>query len=176
MDENLISVIDAATQLGTRKQQVFKIIKRLGLSTTKQRSSSHKNQVISYITRDDLDLIIRHLAAAKPENEGGGEASSTFQVDRGVFYLIQLEPEHDPGRLKVGFASNLPERLRDHRCSAPFATVVGTWPCRLLWERTAVDCVTQSCERIHTEVYRTGDISQVENRGDRFFALMPDVE
>ena len=146
------------------------------MSATKQRNSSHKNQVISYITRDDLDLIIRHLAAAKPENEGGAEASSTFQVDRGVFYLIQLEPEHDPGRFKVGFASNLPERLRDHRCSAPFATVVATWPCRLLWEMTAVDCVTQSCERIHTEVFRTDDISEVRSRCEQFFTLMPSVE
>ena len=77
---------------------------------------------------------------------------------------------------RIGFASNLPERLRAHRCSAPFATVVATWPCLLLWEKTAIDCVTQKCERIHTEVYRTGDIPQVKNRGDQFFALMPDVE
>ena len=175
MDENIISVIDAAAQLGTRKQQLFKIIKRLGLSTTKRRNSSHKNQVISYITKDDLDLIVRHMAAAKSENEES-KAASDFQVGRGVFYLLQLEPQHDLGRFKVGFASNLPERLRTHRCSAPFATVLATWRCLLLWEKTAIDCVTQSCEKIHTEVFRTDDIAKVKARCEQFFALMPDVE
>ena len=176
MNENLISVIDAAAQLGTRKQQLFKIIKRLGVSTSKHRNSGHKNQVIAYITKDDLDLIIRHMAAGKSDTGEGSEASSTFQVDRGVFYLIQLEPEHDAGRFKVGFASNLPERLRDHRCSAPFATVLATWPCLLLWEKTVIDCVTQSCEKIHTEVFRTDDISAVRNRCEQFFSVMPNIE
>ena len=175
MDENIISVIDAAAQLGTRKQQLFKIIKRLGLPTTKHRNSSHKNQVLSYITQDDFDLIVGHMAGGKSEDEEN-EAVSTFQVDRGVFYLIQLEPEHDPGRFKVGFASNLPERLRTHRCSAPFATVLATWPCLLLWEKTAIDCIRQSCEKIHTEVFRTDDIAKVKARCEQFFALMPDVE
>ena len=49
MNEDLISVIDATAQLGTRKQQLFKIIKRLDVSTSKHRNSEHKNQVISYI-------------------------------------------------------------------------------------------------------------------------------
>ena len=176
MNEDLISVIGAATQLGMHKPTVFKLIKRLGVSTTKQRNSSHRNQVISYITKPDLEFIMREVAAAKPEKKEGSEASPLFQVDRGVFYLIQLEPEHDPGRFKVGFASNLPERLRDHRCSAPFSTVVATWPCRVLWEKTAIDCVTESCERIHTEVFRTDDISEVKERCEQFFALMPDLE
>jgi len=176
MDENLISVIDAAVQLGTRKQQLFKIIKRLGVSTSKHRNSAHKNQVISYITKDDLDLIARHMAAGKSNTGGETEAAPTFQVDRGVFYLIQLEPEYDTGRFKVGFASNLSERLRDHRCSAPFATVLAMWPCLLLWEKTAIDCVTQTCEKIHTEVFRTDDISEVRNRCEQFFSLMPNVE
>ena len=46
------------------------------------------------------------------------------------FYLIQLEPRVDPGRFKLGFASNPDERLRARRTAAPLARVVGTWPCR----------------------------------------------
>ena len=38
MDDDLISVRDIAAQHGKRKQTVFKIIKRLGIETTKQRS------------------------------------------------------------------------------------------------------------------------------------------
>ena len=174
MDKELISVIDAAAQLGIpHKQTLFKIIKRLGISTVKQRSSGHRNQLISYITSDDLDLVKQHLSQGKAEVR---EASLVQQIDQGVFYLIMLEPEHDPGRFKVGFASNLSERLRSHRCSAPLATVLATWPCRPLWEKTAIDCVTQSCEQIHTEVFRTDDIAKVQNRCEQFFGLMPTIE
>ena len=174
MDEELISVIDAASQLGIPdKQTLFKIIKRLGLSADKQSSSGHGNQIISYITTHALEQIKLHLVQARPERD---VTSSEPQVDRGVFYLIQLEPCHDPGRFKVGFASNLPERLRDHRCSAPLATVLAKWPCRPLWEKTAIDCVTQSCEQIHTEVFRTDDISAVQQRCEQFFSLMSDIE
>ena len=176
MEKELISVIDAASQLGmTHKQTMFKIIKRLGISTVKQRNSSSRNQLISYITQNDLHLIRQHLSEATPIITGG-EASPEPQIDRGVFYLIQLEPEHDPGRFKVGFASNLSERMRTHRCSAPLAGLLASWPCRPLWEKTAIDCVTQSCEQIHTEVFRTDDIARVQERCEHFFALMPKIE
>jgi len=176
MKKELISVIDAASQLGmTHKQTMFKIIKRLGISTVKQRNSSSRNQLISYITQDDLELIRQLLSEATPR-DNAGRASLDTQIDQGVFYLIQLEPEHDTGRFKVGFASNLSERLRTHRCSAPLAIVLATWLCRTLWEKTAIDCVTQSCEQIHTEVFRTDDIAEVQNRCEQFFALMPKTE
>jgi len=90
-----------------------------------------------------------------------------------VFYLLLLEPDHDPGRFKVGIADNFPERLRHLRCSAPMIKVVKTWPCKPLWERTVMDCVTEGCERLHTEVFRTESIKSVVDRCERFFELMP---
>ena len=52
MDDDLIAVRDVATEHGKRKQTVFKILKRLGIETTKQRSSIGKNQVVAYISQD----------------------------------------------------------------------------------------------------------------------------
>lgn len=68
MPQELISVIDAAKKLGMNKQTLFKVIKRLGVPTTKQRNSDHKNQLIAYIKKVDLDLIIRDVSA-KPSQE-----------------------------------------------------------------------------------------------------------
>ena len=68
------------------------------------------------------------------------------------------------------------ERLRALRCSAPFATVVQSWPCRQLWEKTAIDCAAVGCERLHTEVFRAGSLVQVVAKCERFFAIMPPVE
>lgn len=105
----------------------------------------------------------------------GGELPEAALYDVGVFYLLRLEPQHDPNRFKVGFASNLSERLRQHKCSAPFTEVIKTWPCRRLWEKTAIECVTANCERLHTEIFRAQSISEVEQRCDQFFALMPSL-
>ncbi len=94
----------------------------------------------------------------------------------GVFYLIQLEPMHDPGRIKLGFATNIKERLRSHKTAAPFSKAVKTWPCKLLWEKTAIDSVSQGCEKLHTEVFRSKSIEVIQSRCEKFFALMPTIE
>ena len=115
---------------------------------------------------------IRLLAVAN-RSAADEDGSDTAISEQGVFYLLQWEPDHDPGRFKVGFATSLPERLRTLKCSAPFIKVLATWPRKNLWEKTAIDCVTQGCERLHTEVFRTESIDNVWQRCERFFELMP---
>jgi hypothetical protein len=178
MSDDLISVRDIATQHGKRKQSVFKILKRLGIETTKRRCSTGKNQFVVYVTQDQYRLVRDELLAnasydADSNDEEGGDGFVSAEV--GVFYLIQLEPEGDPGRFKVGFAVSMPERLRHLKCSAPFTVVMKTWPCRRLWEKTAIDCVPRGCQQLHTEVFRAGSLEEIVKRCDQFFELMPPV-
>ena len=157
MGDDLISVIDVANHHSKQKQTIFKILIRLGIETSKIRNSSSKNQLVAYITQDDFRRVSEELFVFAerigPEQGDDEEADGFVSAEVGVFYLIQLEPELDPGRFKVGFAANMSDRLRALRCSAPFASVIKTWPCRRLWEKTAIDCVSVGCERLHTEVF-----------------------
>lgn len=138
MSNEIISVIDVAKKLGQHKAHVFKILRRLGIDTVKEKSHDARGQKIAYITTHDYDRISEYLAGDKNESE-----VSAPQPDvGGVFYLIQLEPEHDPGRFKLGFATNIDERLRSHKTAAPFSKVLKTWPCKLLWEKTAIECAS----------------------------------
>ncbi len=41
--------------------------------------------------------------------------------------------------------------------------------------KTAIDCISQGCKRLHTEVYRTKSLDQVIFRGDQFFNLMSKI-
>ncbi len=176
MNNELISVIDAAKQLKKYKQTLFKIIRKLKITPTKQKHSEHRGQTITYITQEEFGRIAEYFSIKQDSNNSTDiQPSIQDNSDAGVFYLIQLEPTHDPRRFKVGFATTMNDRLRQHRCSAPFATVIGTWPCRKLWEQTAIDCVTIDCEKVHTEVFRTDNIENVKNRCIQFFALMPKV-
>lgn len=180
MGEDLISVIDVARQHGKRKQTVFKVLRRLGIRPTKWRSSSNKNQMIACITQEEFRRVSVEMQASCGRDDfepsGDHEADDFISAEVGVFYLIRLEPEFDPGRFKVGFATSMSERLRHLRCSAPFAAVVRIWPCHRLWEKTAIEAVAAGCERLHTEVFRTSSLDEIIRRCERFFAVMPPVE
>lgn len=179
MNEEMISVIEAGRQLERRKSTIFKVMKRLGITAHKRRDSSSGNQVASFLTQEDFLRVKEELLTVGPgeaDDEEGDNGDGFVSAEVGVFYLIQLEPEHDPLRFKIGFAANLNDRLRALRCSAPFATVVNSWPCRRLWEKTAIDCVTFGCERLHTEVFRCPSLEAVKAKCDQFFGLMPPVQ
>lgn len=172
-----ISVKDAGLQLGRRKQTIFKVIKRLGIDIQKRRDQSSRNQIVAYISQADFKRVREDmLSSAKSSNDTNEESPLNDTDEFGVFYLIQLEPDHDPGRYKVGFAVNMSDRLRAHRCSAPFSKVIEKWPCKRLWEKTAIDCITANSERLHTEVYRSPSLAEIIERGNSFFGLMPKVK
>lgn len=170
--QDLLSVTEVGDLIGKRKQTVFKVLKRLQIKPQKRRASEKHGQVQSYITRDELERVRAELGEG---TMAASTSSEQWPTETGVFYLIQLEPEHDPGRFKVGFTSNMGERLRSHRTSAPYAVVVRTWPCRLLWEKTLIDCLADECERLHTEVFRTDSLEEVIAKCEAFFDLMPEV-
>ncbi len=176
--EELISVIQAAKRLGTRKQTVFKVLRRLGIEVRKERHSAHGNQVIAYISEREFQRVQEDFAPRLTRsNLDTSESTASPELvpsEFGLFYLIQLEPDHDPSRFKVGFSSrSMPERLRELRVSAPFASVLATWPCKRLWEKTAIDCVTAGCEQLHIEVFRSDSLDDIKSKCQKFFDLMP---
>jgi hypothetical protein len=173
--EDLVSVIDAAKELGLFKQTLFKVLKRLGIATQKHRHSGHRGQAIAYITGEEFARVREYVSASLDSTAGSKVtvSSDNNSTESGWFYLVQVEPEHDPGRFKVGFASNMTERLRQHKCAAPFARLVEKWPCLRKWEQTAIDCVTQGCQRVGTEVFRTENLDQLCSKCASFFSQMP---
>lgn len=170
MKDNLIAVVEVASQLNKDKKYIFKIINRLGIDKSLEKSSEARGQKIAYITYSDFERVKEYIISSNTEQQEIVDSSSG-----GVFYLIQLEPEFDPSRFKLGFATNIEERIRSHKTSAPYSKIVKTWPCKLLWEKTAIESVTQGCEQVYTEVF-SGDIESVCKRCDNFFALMPCLE
>jgi hypothetical protein len=92
-----------------------------------------------------------------------------------VFYVIELVPELDPTRIKLGFALNLNERLAQHKTAAPTARVLKFWPCRRAWELTVMDSLSAAnCRLILNEVFECDDLPALLRRGDEIFALLPE--
>lgn len=164
-DADLISISRIAKIHGRHRSAIHKIVDKLGMNSVKVASEETRGQKASHITMVDYQELERHLEEAV--EEGHEDRHS------GVFYLVVLEPDFDPGRFKVGFTTDLNERMRSHRTSVPFAKLVKTWPCKIQWEKTAIECITVDCEPLYTEVFRTDAIQKVIDRANRFFELMP---
>ncbi len=176
-----IAIVDLADDLQVRKQRIFKVVGRLGIRPMQRREPSRGNQYVATVTPNEASAIRAEIVKS---SETSGAASGLalgvpavyYSDDVGFFYLIQLEPEHDRGRFKVGFTTDLEGRLRKHRCAAPFAQYLFSFPAKRVWERAAIDCVTNGCEQLHTEVFRAESLEQVANRAQSFFSVMPSLE
>lgn len=175
-----IAIVDLADDLQVRKQRIFKILLRLGIRPTQRRDANRGNQNVATVNPSEAAAIRAEIERSSDASgtgnspSSGGTAAFTSD-DVGFFYMIQLEPDHDPGRFKVGFTTDLDGRLQKHRC-APFAQYLKSWPCKRIWERAAMDCVTNGCERLHTEVFRAGSLEELAARAQAFFSMMPRLQ
>ena len=87
--DELISIADLAREQGKLKQTVFKIVKRLGIEPQKARSSSNGGQLISYITREEANRVVGHMANGHLRREIP-ILEEVHIEDQGVFYLLLL--------------------------------------------------------------------------------------
>ena len=173
-----IAIVDLADDLQVRKQRIFKLLPRLGINPNQRREANRGNQNVATVSPGEAAAIRAEILKSSGSASGvsSGTVGASYSDDVGFFYVVQLEPEHDPGRFKVGFTMDLDGRLQKHRCAAPFARYLHSWPCRRVWERAAIDCVTEGCERLHTEVFRAKQSEELSGRAAKFFAMMPKLE
>jgi len=145
-------------------------------SDSKQKTEGSSSEAASILYADDIGVFYLQRFHDECSGVKGRQYWATMLLilnTRAETAVIQLEPNYDPSRFKVGFTTEIDGRLRKHRCSAPFAQCLKTWPCRRTWERAAIDCVTDGCEQLHTEVFRAVSLENVAARAEAFFSVMP---
>jgi hypothetical protein len=159
--ENHISVKQLAKELGIDRSGLRKYILKLGINPVKRITSDSGMQ---------RALTVSSIEATTIRNSRDFESVSTVDNEKGVFYAIQVVPELDPRRIKLGFTSGLKERLAQHRTVAPTAVVLKTWPCKKSWETTVINYLSsQKCSLILNEVFEFEDIDNVIEMGDTIF-------
>ena len=169
-EQDLKQVSEIARTYGWNRSSVHRIIRRLEIDVVKRRSESARGQVVNWIRGTDVPRLEEAFRRFTKKDPSPVEDTP---VGYGSFYLIALEPELDPGRFKLGYAADVDERLSSHRTAAPLAQIIKSWPCKIGWEKTAIDCIAQGCERLYTEVFRAREIQEAVSLADRFFSLMP---
>jgi hypothetical protein len=169
-DNEFVSIKDLAKRLGMDRSHARRYVMKLGYTFHKRRTPDSGNQLTLCVTSAEADQIVSQRA------DQGFTASTVVAVsDVGVFYVIQLVPDLDPKRLKLGFAESIEQRLSQHRTAAPTARVLRAWPCKSLWEQTAIDALTTvGCRLILNEVFECDEPDALVKRGDAFFSMLPE--
>ncbi len=170
--EEYVSLKDLASELGLDRSNMRKYVMKAGIQPHKRRTPDSGSQLTLVVTPDEADFVRQ-----KRQDEGYGTDTAVTVSDCGVFYVIQLVPELDPQRLKLGFAENLANRLSQHRTVAPTATLLKSWPCKRSWETTVMDALTVNhCRLILNEVFECDSYEELLSFADTLFSLLPDPE
>lgn len=170
VSDDYVSLKELAAELGMDRSHARRYVLNLGISPTKRRTPASSGQLTLTVSAQEADFVRRTR-----EEQGFLSSETAVTTEKGYFYIIQLVPDLDPNRLKLGFADNVEARLAQHRTSAPTAKLLKSWPCKRSWERTAIDALTAVAGRlILNEVFEFSDVDAVLKRGDEFFALLPD--
>ncbi len=173
MPEDYLSLRKLSEILGINSSQARKYVLKLGYKPQRARTPDSRGKLTYVFTSEEAESII------KARREQGFVTAETRGVpsvtqDVGVFYLIQIIPELNPCRLKLGFTADVQQRLAEHRTSAPTASILKTWPCKRSWESTITDCLAgYDCELILNEVYECKNLQKLLDIADRLFTILP---
>lgn len=169
-----IKLAELAAILGMDKSHARKYILKKGISFLRERDEKTGNQLVLTVTPEDAETIIEERR--KDGYRVGNAQGKPIQNGVGFFYIVRLIPELAPNRVKLGFAVDVNARLQAHRTSAPTAELITSWACRASWEQAAIASITrESCRLIASEVYECDNILTLVDRGNQFFAIMPQL-
>jgi hypothetical protein len=97
-----VSLKSIALELGMDRSHARRYVLNLGITPSKRRTADSGGQLTLTVSAAEAELI-RSTRVEK----GFGGAQSAVDNEAGFFYLIQLVPELDPRRIKLGFADNV---------------------------------------------------------------------
>ena len=169
-NQGYISVKHPAEKLGMDRSHARRYVLKLGFKPQKRRAADSSNHLTLTVTEDEDEGILKHH-----EDQGFTGQANAVESDAGYFYVIQLVPELDSKRLKLGFAVDLNDRLSQHRTAAPTAKVLKSWPCRRYWETTVMDFLSAiSCRHILNEVFECDNLNALINKGNELCSILSD--
>lgn len=169
--QEYVTVKELAKEWGMDKSNARRYLMGAGFSFVHVRTPETRGQKTLALT-----LVDAEQARQARERDGYSGGVAETRSNGGYFYIVQLVPDLDPKRVKLGFASKIDARLQAHKMAAPTAKLVETWPCKRVWEYAIIDSITRSeCKLLSNEVFECENIERLIESTQAFFKLMPEV-
>lgn len=156
--DDYIFLRQIAADLKVAYTTIRKRADKLGIPVIQVKTEN--NIASAAIAKSDFDKLMESLATIKVSGEDG------------FFYMIALIPEYNKGRIKLGFASDVIERLGNHKTAAPTAEIIKTWPCKRAYEATVIAAISSMGKQIRNEVYEFDNVDLVVAKADTLFSLL----
>jgi hypothetical protein len=164
-----VTLKELADEIGLDKSNTRRYVIKHGFAWSKVRTKESGNQVENVLSKQDADAIMETR-----KKQGFSSLQIVQKSNVGWFYVIQVVPELDPLRIKLGFSSDTERRLAAYKTVSPTANILALYPCKLTWEKAAIESVTRvECVNISNEVFQCKDLSNLIERCSQFFELMP---
>lgn len=169
-----VLVKDLAEELGVDRSVLRRWILRRGFEPIKVRAPGTAGQLALALSWEEADEV-REQRLREYDIDDEGEIS--FLDDGlGWFYIIQIVPELEEGRVKLGFTNDVNARLVAHKTVVPTAEVLRTWPCNRKWEYAVIESVTRTgCTVLSREVFIFHNLEDLIKNCEAFFSIMPEV-
>lgn len=139
---NLILLSDLALELNYDRSHLSRFAKFNNIPVQKTFFGDSKRQRL-VISLEDAERIKALRLQPRPET--------------GFFYIVQVCPDLDPNRLKLGFTINPEQRLSTYHTISPTARIVEKFFCKATDERPAIEFITQTAARLGVEVFQFND-------------------
>jgi len=131
-------------------------------------------QAVNALTTEDAERAVDLRAQQGFFARESSSDSSVINDGTGFFYVIRLMPDIAPNRIKVGYAASLQSRIESHRCTCPQLELLKSWPCRKVYEHTAIAiAINGSAFSYGGEVYDVASVDDMIARLDSFFGMLP---
>jgi hypothetical protein len=172
MAERLVYLTHLAAELGYTKAAFHRVVRRAGIEPRQVPSDFSRGQRTLAITAEEADRL---RATGRGSKLGTTERVSR-DPDEGVFYALVLDAIR-PGRVKLGFTSDLEQRLANYRTSSPEVQVLFAIPCRRGWEATTMAALTNvdECRQVGQEVFDYANLDVLADRACSWFAMLPEI-
>ena len=95
-----VSLKSLAAELGMDRSHARRYVLNLGITPAKRRTADSGGQLTLMVSAAEAELV-RNTRTER----GFAGAQSAVENEAGFFYLIQLVPELDPKRIKLGFST-----------------------------------------------------------------------
>jgi len=163
-----VTIKQLAFDLGMDRSHARRFVAKSGVKAIKRRDPGSNNQLVLTVTEAEAARVIdaRHAL-------GYNQSKPTQDPDQGWFYVIQLVPDLDPRRIKMGFTNSIDARMAQHSTAAPTLKLTVYWPCRRAWEVAFMDCLRNvQCDHIRNEVFTCHNLDALIETGNRLSVVL----
>ncbi len=163
-----ILLSELAQEWGLDKSNARKYVLKQGFDFVRVRGNDPSHQLVLALTQSDAEMV------REQRTREGYNGKEPVINGWGYFYIVQVAPDLDESRIKLGYATDYKRRVAAYRTLSPTAKLFMVWPCRSIWERTAIDSITRiDCISTGGETYTCSDLTALCKRGHDFFSLLP---